>query len=253
MTVRDLTSALEDFAPLGLQEDYDNSGLTVGRFDGEVSAALVCVDVTQGVLDEAKALGAELVISHHPSIFHPLRALTGANYTQAIVERAVRENISLYACHTNLDRAGMSFYLARRIGIERPEVLGDDGFGVIGTLPAAIETLDFLRSVRRSLNLKALRHSELVLPKVRRVALCTGSGASLIAAARAQKADIYLCADLKYNDFFAAADHLTVADIGHFESEFCAIDLICEIISKKFANFAVHKSVHGANPVKYLL
>lgn len=253
MKISDIASVLEEFAPLELQEEYDNSGLCVGRPDAEVASALVCVDVTEEVLDEARELGAGLVVSHHPAIFHPLRQLTGANYTQKVVERAIREGIALYACHTNLDRAGMSFYLARLLGIEASEVLAEDGFGAIGSLPEPVATLDFLRGVQRILGLKALRHSELATDTVQRIALCTGSGAGLIETAQAKKADIYMCADLKYNDFFAAQDGLTVADIGHWESEFCAIELICDIISKKIPNFAFHKSTRGSNPVKCLL
>lgn len=253
MTIRELAAALEEFAPLALQEEYDNSGLTVGRFDRRVESALVCVDVTQSVVDEAVALGAGLIVSHHPAIFHPLKQLIGANYTQKVVESAVCQGVALYACHTNLDRAGMSFRLAELLGVEGAEVLGEDGFGAIGTLPTPVGPLDFLQHVQRALGIKALRHSELATEAVQRVALCTGSGANLIETARVRGAEIYLCADLKYNDFFAAADGLTVADIGHFESEFCAIDLICDIIWKKFPNFALHKPAHEANPVKCLV
>ena len=105
MKVRDITSVIEAYAPLSLQEDFDNSGLNVGNPESEVSGILLCVDVTEAVLDEAIALGANLIVSHHPLLFHPLRRVIGADASQRIVARCLISGISLYAAHTNLDNA----------------------------------------------------------------------------------------------------------------------------------------------------
>lgn len=127
------------------------------------------------------------------------------------------------------------------------------GFGVIGTLPGQVDPLDFLRHVQDKLRIEAIRHSDIPPGKIDRVALCTGSAASLIPTARDAGAELFMAADFKYNDFAAASGELIVADIGHFESEFCAIELMYDVISKKIANFALHKSEGSRNPVSYLV
>ena len=260
MKIREITDVIERFAPLGWQESYDNAGLVVGRADDEVHRALLAVDVTEEVLDEAEAEGCDLVITHHPIVFHALKRFNSADPVQRCVERAIRRGIALYACHTNLDSApgGMSWRLAEMLGIRdlrvlQPAATGEGvGFGVVGELPEAVATLDFLRFVRERLGVKAIRHSDIVAHDVRCVALCTGAGASLIPDARRAGAGLYITADLKYNDFMTPDKALTVADIGHFESEYCAIDLIYEIIRKKMPTFALHKSMRSVNPVNYL-
>lgn len=260
MKIKDITSVLEEFAPLSYQESYDNSGLVVGRAEDEVSSALLCVDATAEVLDEAEALGAGLVISHHPIIFHAIKRLNGSTYVEKVVERAIRKGIALYACHTNLDSApgGMSFRLAEKIGLENIRVLvpaapgSPNGFGAVGELREPIETGAFLRGVQRKLGLEVIRHSDPLPGKVSRAAVCGGSAAALIPAAIEAGADAYIAADFKYNDFMSADGRVTVADIGHFESEFCAIDLMYDIISKKMTTFALHKSKSSRNPVNYL-
>ena len=225
MKIKDVTSVIETFAPLRWQESYDNAGLVVGREDDEVHAALLAVDVTEEVLDEAERLGCDLVITHHPIVFHPLKRFNSADAVQRCVERAIRRGIALYACHTNLDSApgGMSWYLADMLGIGSLQLLQPSaeegvGFGVVGDLPEPVRTVDFL-----------------------------------IGDARRAGAGLYITADLKYNDFMTPDKALTVADIGHFESEYCAIRLLFDILSKNLCTFAVRKSECSRNPVNYLV
>ena len=233
MKIKEITDAIERFAPLALQEGYDNAGLVVGDPEREVGRALLAVDVTEEVLAEAEREGCDLVVTHHPIVFHPLKRLNEADYVQRCVARAVRRDIALYACHTNLDSApnGMSWRLASELGIGSLHVLAPSpdkgegvGFGVVGELPEAVPTLDYLREAGRRLLGEALRAG----------------------------AELYLTADLKYNDFMAPSGRLTVADIGHFESEYCAIEILFEIFSKNLRTFAVHKSRCSCNPVNYL-
>jgi len=113
-------------------------------------------------------------------------------------------------------------------------------------------TIDFLRQVKERLHLGVVRHSAPATEQVQRVALCTGAGASLIGQARRAGADLYLTADLKYNDFMTPDGALTVADIGHFESEYCAIDILFDILSKKISTFALLKSAEARTPIHYL-
>ena len=261
MKIRDITAVIERFAPLAWQEDYDNAGLIVGRPDDEVQALLLAVDVTEEVLDEAERTGCGLVVTHHPIIFRPMKRFNSADPVQRCVERAIRRGIALYACHTNLDSAphGMSWHLAEQLGIRNcatlQPVAADSavGFGVVGELPEAVGAVDFLRRMQQQLGVRCVRHSALIERPVRRVAVCTGAGAALIGEARRAGADLYVTADLKYNDFMTPDGALVVADIGHFESEYGAINLLFDILSKNLLNFAIRKSASARNPVNYLV
>lgn len=260
MKINEITSMIEAFAPLGWQASYDNAGLVVGRPDDEVHAALLAVDVTEEVIAEAVAKGCDLIITHHPIIFHPLKRLNSASQVERCVEEAIRRGIALYACHTNLDSApeGMSYRLAEMVGVEHCTVLepsdkGDGvGFGVVGDLPAPVPTMEYLQKVREVLGCQCIRHSRIASEEVSRVAICTGAGASMIPLAQRAGADLYITADLKYNDFMAPEGGLTVADVGHFESEYCAIEILFDILSKKLCTFAFLKSDATRNPINYL-
>ena len=263
MKIRDIVALIEEFAPLSLQESYDNSGLVVGRLDDEVKGVLLAVDVTEEVLDEAEREGCDLIITHHPIIFTPLKRFNSASYVERCVERAIRKGIALYAAHTNLDSAphGMSWQLGSMIGLDAMSVLeprrdnADAGFGVVGTLARAEGVMAFMNRVKAIFEVGAVRYSDIPAEDmmVRRVAICTGSGRSLIDAAMAAEADVYITADLRYNDFMCGENRMILADIGHFESEFCAINILDMVISKKMCTFAVRKSERSRNPIHYLL
>ena len=261
MKIAEITDVIERYARLEWQESYDNAGLIVGRPDDEVHKALLAVDVTDEVLDEAEREGCDLVITHHPLVFHPLKRFNSSGPVERCVERAIRRGIALYACHTNLDSApeGMSWRLAEMLGVGSLRVLQPSaadprvGFGVVGELPEAVATVEFMRRMQRTLGVKVVRHSDIASPTVRRVAVCTGSAASMIGDARRAGADIYVTADMKYNDFMTPDGALTVADIDHFESEYCAIEFLYDILSKNLITFAVRKSEGSRNPVNYLL
>ena len=260
MKVRDITSLIEAFAPLSLQESYDNSGLIVGRADDEVHNILLAVDVTEEVIAEAVSEGCDMIITHHPIIFHALKRFNSASQTERCVEEAIRRGIVLYAAHTNLDSTpqGMSWRVGEMLGLEQMEVLQPTsaegaGFGVVGQLPSAVPAEEFMREVMERFGVKALRHSDIVKEKVQRVAICTGSGGSLIDEARRSGADIYLTADLRYNDFMRHENAIILADMGHFESEYCAIQILFDILSKKIPIFAVRKSVRSRNPINYTI
>ncbi|MBO5894016.1 MAG: Nif3-like dinuclear metal center hexameric protein [Alistipes sp.] len=260
MKVRDITSAIESFAPLGLQESYDNSGLIVGRPDDEVNRVLLAVDVNEEVLQEAIDEGCDMIVTHHPIIFHPMKRFNSATYVERCVEKAIRQGIVLYAAHTNLDSTpeGMSWRVAQMVGLEHVEVLqpnGDngEGFGVVGELAQEEAAEKFLHRVMQIFNVKVLRHSDIVKPQVRKVAICTGAGGSLIDCAREAGADIYLTADLKYNDFMKHENSIILTDMGHFESEYCAIQILFDILSKKIPIFAACRSVRSRNPVNYMV
>ncbi|MFR9620195.1 MAG: Nif3-like dinuclear metal center hexameric protein [Rikenellaceae bacterium] len=258
-TVGEVADAIEQFAPLSTQASYDNSGLIVGRPSMLVGGVLLAVDLTEEVLSEALEEGCNMIVTHHPIIFSPLKRLNSASYIERCVERAIRHDVAIYAAHTNLDSAvgGMSWRLGSVLGLEKMEVLeassqgSEVGFGVVGELAEAIAVEEFLDRIAQRLSVDVMRHSEVVSPTIRRVAVCTGSGGSLLASVVARDCDLYVTADLRYNDFLDAQKCVTVVDIGHFESEYCAIEILNDLLSKKMINFAVRASRKCANPVHY--
>ena len=125
MKIKDITGFLETIAPPSLQEDYDNAGLIIGNKETECSGALICLDVTEEVLEEAMANKCNLVIAHHPAIFRGLKKINGKNYTERIVISAIKNDIALYAIHTNLDNvlAGVNGKIAEKLGLKNTRVL----------------------------------------------------------------------------------------------------------------------------------
>ena len=140
ITVGDIIQVLETVAPLALQESYDNAGLLTGSRDMEAHAALVCIDITEEVIDDAISQGANLVISHHPLVFRPLKSFTGKDYIERTLIKAIKNDIAIYACHTNMDNAwnGVNFKMA--------EMLGLFNLSILSPLP---QQLLKLRGVRR--------------------------------------------------------------------------------------------------------
>ena len=185
--VRDIAKIIETYAPKALQEDYDNAGLQVGDPDMEVSGLLLCLDVTEEILREAVERSCNMIISHHPLIFRGLKNITGDNAIQRIVIEAIRNNVAIYAAHTNLDATleGISFEIGHILGMKDMRVLdpkpGDlsAGIGVIGNLNPTPK-LEFLRKLKEKFNVKALRystHSPMLV--IKRLAVCGGAGAYL--------------------------------------------------------------------------
>ncbi len=363
MLITEIIDVLEDFSPLSLQESYDNSGLILGDRERDVKAVLLCLDITEEVLDEAEEKGAGLVISHHPVIFKGLKGLTGSNYTERVVLKSVRGNIALYAAHTNADRVwgGVNSRLAEKIGLKEPRILspvkgmlrklvvfvptehasrvreavfsagaghigeydrcsfnieGEGSFrgsentdpyvgsagsthlekelrietiypafmekrilkamieahpyeevaydiyklhnrwdragtGITGELDKPVKPVDFLYLLKEVFRVKIVRHTKLPDKPIVKVAVCGGSGSSLIGQARSSGADAFVSGDFKYHDFFAAGSDMMITDIGHFESEQFTIEIFYEVLTKNFPNFAIHLSEVNTNPVNY--
>lgn len=258
--VCDIASAIEEFAPLSLQEGYDNAGLQVGQPDMQVSGILLCLDVTEDSVAEARKRGCNMIVSHHPLIFHGLKSLTGGNSTQRIVMEALRHNIAIYSAHTNLDKAreGVSYEMAHMLGmkeivpIEVVDLEKGTGLGVVGTI-SPLPKLEFLRRLKETFDVRHLRYSaqspHLV---VRKVALCGGSGASLIPDAVALGVDCFISGDFKYHDFTVFGENVLLADIGHYESELCSRHIFSRIIRGVFPEAVICISDMESNPVKYL-
>ncbi|GHV59060.1 hypothetical protein FACS1894182_12560 [Bacteroidia bacterium] len=257
MKIERITKILEDFAPLALQDDFDNSGIQVGDISQPLQGILVCLDVTEEVLDEAIELDCNLIISHHPLLFKPLRTLTGKTYIERCVSKACKNDLVIYAAHTNLDNAwgGVNFHLAEKIGLQnirflKPGTIG--GSGAIGELVAPEDEESFMERIKDIFQLKSLKYSSLTGKMVRKVALCGGSGAFLIPHAIEAGADVFLTGEARYNNYYDVEDRILLAVLGHYETEHYTKELFFDIISKKIPNFAVHFSNVNTNPVNYL-
>ncbi len=258
--VSEVLEFLEGIAPLHLQESYDNSGLLIGSRAKEVSGAIVSLDCTEEVLDEAISKGCNLIISHHPAIFYGVKSLTGANATERIIEKAIKHDLILYAIHTNLDntlKSGVNERIAKKIGLSIDGILRplpDQkalGAGIIGHFSTPMPENQFLMHIKKEMGVTVVRHTALLNKPIEKVAISGGSGAFLLENAVKAGVDAFITADFKYHDFFDVDRALLACDIGHYESEQYTIDLIQELISGKFATFAAHCTVVKTNPVHY--
>lgn len=364
LLVSDITSCIERFAPLALQEGYDNSGLQVGNLLSTVESVLLSVDITEEVLDEAVAKGISMVIAHHPLIFSGLKRLTGKTEVERIVEKAIKHNVCLYASHTNLDitNNGVSFKMGQKLGLRnlmvleplenylqkvvvfvpnaslkkvreamfdagagnignysscsfchqgegtfkaelganpfvgkvgelhaepevRLEVVCNSfitekvvhamvaahpyeevaydiislanknshlGLGAVGEFVEPMSVKDFLLHVKDTFGALGVRYTTAASETITRVAMCGGSGSSLIGKAIASGAQAFITGDIKYHNFFDAKGKLLLMDIGHFESEYFSLEIISDLLKKNFPNFAVYIAETKSNPIKYL-
>jgi len=362
MIIADITQPLERFAPLEFQEEYDNAGLIIGNPEEGISGVLISLDITDEILEEAIQQNCNLIVSHHPLIFKGLKRLTGNNLTERLTLKAIRNNIAIYAMHTNLDNAvnGLNAWVCGLLGLKNCRVLvprpgmlsklvtfcpidhseqlrqalfnagagnignydacsynvtgqgtfrasedthpfvgeknvvhtepeirievifpryieqrlieallkshpyeevaydiyplsntaGFVGSGMVGDLDPVLTEIQFLEKVKNLVGIPVLRHTKLG-KQIARVAVCTGSGAFLIPEAINSGADAFLTADIKYHEFLDTNQRLILADIGHYESERFAKDLIYGILIKKFPNFAFLISKINSNPVHY--
>lgn len=352
---------MEAWAPLAWQESYDNSGLLTGNRSQKVTSILVSFDCTEAVVEEAIAKGCNMIVAHHPILFKGIKQLTGRDYVERTLILAIKNDIALYASHTNLDHApkGVSYHLAQKLGLQAGKVLRpmrdalrqltyfvpeadaekvrealhaagagnigeysacsfssvgtgrftpsavanptigqvgkseevaelkvdmlypkhlestvlgalfkahpyeevayfvtslgnswqDVGAGFVGELPKPMSASDFTLYVKEKLGLAYFRHTPWLGKTIQRVALCGGAGSFLLADAIHAQADVYISGDFKYHMFFDAENHLTICDIGHYESEVMIKDAIHEYLSNNFSTFAVLKSMTQTNPV----
>ncbi len=260
VTIKQIADTLESLAPLALQEDYDNAGLQVGLIDDEVTGVLLCLDITEDIVAEAVRLGCNLVVSHHPLIFRPLKRVTGATYQQRCVMEAVRHGIALYSAHTNLDNAedGVNYRIASRIGLkdlewieEKPSVEGRAaGSGVIGILPEPENATDFLRRLKDSFGVKCLMHTDPSGLTLRKIALCGGAGSFLMDEARAKGADAFITGEISYHHYFDADGMLLIA-MGHYESEQFTKDLLRDFLADRFPGLRIEMTSVDTNPIHY--
>ena len=258
MKAKQVLDALEQYAPLPLQDSYDNAGLQIGLTEEqEVAGALLCLDVTEAVIEEAERMGCNLIVAHHPLLFRGLKSITGQSYVERCVIKAIQKGIGIYAAHTNLDNAegGVNYRIAEKLGLvnltfldAKPGVAA--GAGVVGELPA--DEKNFLERVKALFGIQCLRHNQLTGRKIRRVALCGGAGGFLLTNAIAQGVDAFLTGEMRYHDYFGHEGELLIVEMGHYESEQYTIDIFAEVLSRHFPELKIVKTTLNTNPINYL-
>lgn len=253
--------ALEQYAPLPLQDGFDNAGLQIGlTAEQEVTGALLCLDVTEAIIDEAEREGCNLIVAHHPLLFHGLKSVTGKSYVERCVIKAIRKGIGIYAAHTNLDNAqgGVNCRIAEKIGLANLSFLDTKpaavpaGSGVIGDLPEEEDERDFLVRLKSLFGIQCIRHNMLCGRKIRRVALCGGAGGFLLPNAIEQGADAFLTGEVRYHDYFGHEGELLIAEMGHYESEQYTVEIFEEILRARLPELRTVKTSLNTNPINYL-
>ena len=350
MKIKQLTSFLETIAPSAYQESYDNAGLIVGNPEAEITGVLICLDSVEAIIDEAIEKKCNVVVAHHPIVFKGLKRFNGKNYVERVVMKAIKNDIAIYAIHTNLDNVyhnGVNSKIAKRLGLVNTQILApksnmkkiftfvptehsdkvrkamfdagggyipkfdnlsyatvgvgtqnemggaqvkiemafpavkqnsvvkallkshpysevpydiisienqnaEVGSGIIGSLKQPVNEKYFLEKVKKQMGVGCVRYTKLRRRKISKVAICGGAGGFLLKHAIRQGADIFITGDYKYHEFFDADGKIVIADIGHYESEQFTIELLYDIITEKFSNFAAYFTEVNTNPVYYL-
>lgn len=261
ITIKHIISTLEAFAPLSLQESYDNAGIQVGESSVIVSGVLIVLDITEIVIDEAIEKKCNMIIAHHPLIFKGVKSITGTSYIERCIIKAIKHNIVIYAGHTNVDNVanGVSSKIAEKLQLKHCEFLKanvsknnemNSGLGMIGYLPKPISEKLFLDILKDKFHVKALKHSPWLNTSIHKVAVCGGSGSSFIQDARFKEADVYVTGDIGYHQFFDHNNQILLVDIGHFESEQFTRNLFYDLLSSKFGSqFPIIISEREQNPM----
>ena len=235
-TIQNVFDELCRMAPLELQMDYDNAGFQIGRGSAPVSRVLLALDVTDAVAQEAAELGAALIISHHPLIFHPLKNITDADPAAERILRLAENKIAVISMHTNLDIAegGVNDVLIRLLGAQPQEGLDADNCGRVGDLPEACGMEVFLARCKARLGVGSLRYYDAGKP-VRRLAVMGGAGGDALEDAWRKGCDTYVTADLKYHQFLRAEElGLNLIDGDHFCTENPVIPVLRDRLAAAF-------------------
>lgn len=243
--VNDIYEYLQTLAPLELQLGFDNAGIQIGRLSNSVTRVLLALDVTSEVVSEAAELGAELIVSHHPLIFTPIK-----NITDDTLLRLAREDIAVISMHTNLDIAegGVNDVLLSLFNAERKDYLDEDNCGRVGELVKELDLSDFLIECKAALNANGLRYYD-AGRRVKRIAVMGGSGGDYVTDAVNKGCDTYITADIKHHQFLLAKElNINLIDADHYCTENPVIPAVAAKLQAAFPDVEftvskIHKQV----------
>ena len=248
MLVEDIAFHLDEIAPFDTAEEWDNCGLLVGSYDQEVKRIYIALDVTSAVIDDALSFGADLVITHHPLIFKPVREIL----SESVVYKAVASGMSFIASHTCLDKAdgGVNHCLANKIGIKNLKTSEYDDFLKIGEVePCSAE--DFARKIKSALGgMVSFTDNG---KTIKTVALCSGAGGEFVSLANSIGADAFLTGEAKHHEYLLSEDiGISMFAAGHFETENMACEYLADSIKGRFGDTVEIKVSDLKNPLKYI-
>lgn len=241
--VKDFYGYLNSIAPFETQEDWDNSGMLVGDMEAEVKKVAVVLDITHEEIKKAKAIGADLIISHHPVIFSPVKSVTKGSVPYELVA----SSINALCCHTPLDIAdgGTNDSLAKLLGIEVTRA--DDPILRLGTVePTTAENL--AGKISKALNTK-VRYAD-AGRKIEKIAICTGAGCSLIEAAG--EIDAFITGDASHHNFLDCIQAgITLIAAGHYETEIVVVPVLVKKLQAQFPDIEII-DIKQENPIKFI-
>ena len=257
MKIKQVLSALERFAPLPLQESWDNAGLQLGLTEAEVSGALLCLDVNEAIIDEAISKGCNLIVSHHPLLFRGLKQISGADYVQRCVIKAIKHDIVIVSMHTNMDNAqgGVNWKIAERLGAT---VLSDSVAEtektplVLAALPTPMEARAFVELVKTQFGVQCAQCNELLQRPIRKVAICGGAGDFLLSDAIGQGADAFITGEMHYHQYFGYEQQIQICVIGHYQSEQFTSEIFRDVIQKECPGVRTEIAATNTNPIVYI-
>ena len=265
--IKEVIDALERFAPLPLQASYDNAGLQVGLTEAEVSGALLCLDVTEKVVDEAIQHGCNMIVAHHPLIFRKLSQVSDTDYVQRTVIKAIKNDIVIVAMHTNLDSAenGVNFKIAEKLGLKNARFFGQSkhvvspqtgdmvtgGDGVIGEFDKPLAADDLVILLKKKFDVECVQANELLRREIRSVAVCGGSGSFLLPDAIAAGADAFVTGEMGYHEFFGHEQEIQLCVIGHYQSEQYTTEVLRDVIERDCTGVKCCISEINTNPIIY--
>ena len=251
--VIDIYRYLDKKAPFSLQMSFDNAGFLVGRSQAPVNKLMVALDITEEVIAEADTEGCQLIVSHHPIIFHPAKSLTDNDPTGRCLLALVESRIAAICAHTNLDavEGGVNDALAHKLGLTDIGQLHQDGLdpegrpygiGRVGKVQGFDNAEQFAAFVKRTLNAQGLRLENAGGP-VRKVAVGGGACGGMLSVAAAQGCDTFVTSDVKYNTFLdAKAMGISLIDAGHFSTENVVCPILADWLRKEFPKIEIFQS-----------
>ena len=256
-----MLSALERFAPLPLQESWDNAGLQVGLTETEVSGALLCLDVNERIVDEAITKGCNLIVSHHPLLFRGLKTISDLTDVQRTVRKAILNGITVISMHTNMDNAkgGVNYRIAQKLGLQNVSFFApksvdgiEAGSGVIGELSDSQVADDFVLMVKKAFGVECAMCNELLRRPIKKVAICGGAGDFLLDEALKAGADAFITGEMHYHQYFGYEQQIQICVIGHYQSEQYTTEVFEEIIRKECPGVQTFIAETCTNPIFYL-
>lgn len=253
-----LIEKLEGFCPLALQEEWDNCGFQVDTGNGEYHRVLVALEITSAVIDEAIELEADLIVTHHPMLFSPIKKVEAEDVIGGYICRLIQNNISVYACHTNFDKldGGNNDYIGALLELEdiRP-FDADNGFCRKGNTPFEVTFLEVVHKAAEAFDIeeKFFKTVGDLSKTIEIIGWCSGAGTEFLEAAKKEGCDLYITGDLKYHEAQMAKElGLCVLDAGHYGSEKIFVENMADMLrlETRMGNIEVQESAIDINPFK---